>query len=289
MTSIDGVCLILRPIAALHSGSAAAHAARCMIAPVARNSQTFEVGNRTGSKLTPELSLLFINTLRMTGRISVAAGRCDIGLTTVRDWLRKGRAENADPAYRSFATDVAKARAEFLALAARRLAQLAVGGTMELPKYDKQNNIIRDANGDIAYEEKFFPPNPNALMHILDRIDPEPNGTPGPDLPAVPELTDAEAIAESAMYMDLFRGGIRVLLDLGVPIAAILGDERPAIETTAAKVPEPAVESAETTPLETQPARETDPRRGPVSESAPPEAAPAEPAPAKPPDVPDAF
>ena len=215
-----------------------------MIAPVARNSQTFEVGNRTGSKLTPELSLLFIDTLRMTGRISVAAGRCDIGLTTVRDWLRKGRAENADPAYREFATDVGKARAEFLALAARRLAQLAVGGTMELPKYDKQNNIIRDANGDIAYEEKFFPPNPNALMHILDRIDPEPNGTPGPDLPMAPELTDAEAVAEASAHFDLLRGGIQVLLDLGVPIGAILGESRKElegpIETTATKVePEP--------------------------------------------------
>ena len=143
----------------------------------------------------------------MTGRISVAAGRCDIGLTTVRDWLRKGRAENAEPAYRSFATDVGKARADFLALAARRLAQLAVGGTLDLPKYDKQNNLIRDANDEIVYEEKFFPPNPNALMHILDRIDPEPNGSPQPDLPMVPELTDAEAIAESCDVLGPFSRG----------------------------------------------------------------------------------
>jgi hypothetical protein len=245
---------------------------------MARNSQTFEIGNRTGSKLTPELSLLFINTLRMTGRISVAAGRCDIGLTTVRDWLRKGRAENAEPAYRSFATDVGKARADFLALAARRLAQLAVGGTMDLPKYDKQNNLIRDANDDIVYEEKFFPPNPNALMHILDRIDPEPNGTPGPDLPMVPELTDEEQIREASAHFDLLRGGIQVLLDLGVPIGAILGETRPAIETTAAKVePEPEKNVATGNSLNS-------------AAPAEPEAAPAEPAkPEVPPKIYDAF
>jgi hypothetical protein len=108
-------------------------------------------------------------------------------------------------------------------------------------------------------------------MHILDRIDPEPNGSSQPDLPMVPELTETEAISESAMYMDLFRGGLQVLLDLGVPVAAILGESR-AIETTSTKVPEPepAVRSADATPLETQPAA----------------------APAEPPDVPkiyDAF
>jgi hypothetical protein len=209
---------------------------------MARNSQTFEIGNRTGSKLTPELSLLFINTLRMTGRISIAAGRCDIALTTVRDWLRKGRLEKAEPAYKEFATAVGKARADFLALAARRLAQLAVGGTMDLPKYDRNNNLIRNADDEIVYEEKFFPPNPNALMHILDRIDPEPNGSPQPDLPMVPELTDEEAIREAAGYLDLFRGGIQVLLDLGVPLPQIMnhaGAEE-SIETTASKVePEP--------------------------------------------------
>jgi hypothetical protein len=64
--------------------------------PMARNSQTFEIGNhaaRAGLKLTPEIHELFVNTVRQTGRLSIAAGRCCVSPTTVRSWLRQGRAE----------------------------------------------------------------------------------------------------------------------------------------------------------------------------------------------------
>jgi hypothetical protein len=118
-----------------------------------------------------------------------------------------------------------------------------------------------------SWSKKFLLPNPQVLMWTMDRVDPQPR-EPEPEVPVstAPELSDAEAIAEASQYFDLFRGGLKVLTDLGVPIAAILGETGPAIETTAAKV-EP----------DTQPA-----------ESAPPEAAPAEPA-TKPPSVDDAF
>src|SRR5580704_7086427 len=110
---------------------------------MARNLRTFEIGNRAaraGLKLTPEIHELFIATIRQTGRISIAAGRCCVSPTTVRDWLRKGRIEKAEPLFKTFADDVEKSRAEYLAIAARRMGQLAIGGTLTLPKYDKLNN-----------------------------------------------------------------------------------------------------------------------------------------------------
>jgi hypothetical protein len=218
---------------------------------MARSVTTFDSGNRIGLKLTPELSSLFVNTIKITGRISVAAGRCDIGVHTARDWLRKGRLETADPIYREFATAVGKAHAEFLAVVAKRQAQLAIGGTIELPKFDKQNQIVRDKDGEIVWEERFFPPNPQALMHILDRIDPEPNGPAQlPGVPETSELNDAEAIAEAAKYFDLYREGVQILIDLGCPPRQLLESWKD-IETTATKPPaepEPAPPTETATP-----------------------------------------
>jgi hypothetical protein len=209
---------------------------------MARNSQTFEIGNhaaRAGLKLTPEIHELFVNTVRQTGRLSIAAGRCCVSPTTVRDWLRKGRIENAEPIFKQFADDVEKSRAEYLAIAARRMGQLAIGGSLMLPKFDRSNNPIRDENGEIVLEEKYFPPDQRALAHILDRIDPEPNLAPQqPGIPEEPErLTSAEQIAEAAKYFSLYREGVQILIDLGVPPRHIAAPRD--IETTAVH-PEPA-------------------------------------------------
>jgi hypothetical protein len=205
---------------------------------MARNTQTFQIENRVGLKLTPELSELFINTVKQTGRISIAAGRCCVGQSTVRDWLRKGRLEKAEPIFKEFADAVEKARSEFLALAAKRLAQLAIGGTLDLPAYDKQNRLIRDANDEIIFEPRYFPPNPNALMHILDRIDPMPNLEPQqPGIPMAPELTDAEQLAEAAKHYDFFSEVVRTMVELGHPVERLLGQSAQPIETTAAPAP----------------------------------------------------
>lgn len=45
---------------------------------MARNVTTFNIGNRVGLKLTPEVHELFVATIRITGHISIAAGRCGI-------------------------------------------------------------------------------------------------------------------------------------------------------------------------------------------------------------------
>jgi hypothetical protein len=120
------------------------------------------------------------------------------------------------------------------------MGQLAIGGTLTLPKYDKLNNLIRDKDGEIIWEEKYFPPDQRALAHVLDRIDPQPNLEP--QLPVLPEaaaeFTDAEAIEEAAKYFDLYRAGIQILVDLGVPLPQIKGPRN--IETTATHPDEPA-------------------------------------------------
>ena len=221
-----------------------------------RTITTFEGGNKFGLKLTPELAELFLATLRQTGRLSVSAGRCCVGPRTVRTWLAKGREENAEEPYKSFADDVERTRAEFLAVAARRMGQLAIGGTLTLPKYDKTNQLVRDADGEIEWEERYFPPNVNALAHVLDRIDPEPNLQPQqPELLGAPEQRDAEALAEAAQLFDLFSQSFKVMVELGMEPPAEW--KKFAIATSATKVePEPA--TVDVTPAN-EPEKESDP------------------------------
>jgi hypothetical protein len=222
---------------------------------MARNVTTFESGNRAGSKLTPELAELFISTIKQTGRISVAAGRCCIAASTARHWMQKGRQENAEPIYKQFTDDVERSRAEFLAVAARRMSQLAIGGVLTLPKYDKLNQLVRDANNEIEWEERYFPPNVNALAHVLDRLDPEPNGAPTPGVPERPILSDEEKLAQTTAGFDLLVEAVHILTSLGVPLEQLLPpDATPAIETTATAAPaepEPANVEANATDTST--------------------------------------
>lgn len=204
-----------------------------------RSTTSFELGNVANLKLTDELAELFIATLKATGRLSVSAGRCCIGARTVRTWLARGREENAEEPYKSFADGVERARAEFLAVAAQRMGQLAIGGVLNLPKYDKLNQLVRDAEGEIEFEERYFPPSVNALAHVLDRIDPEPNLQP--PVPGAPEplmLSDEEKLAQTTQGYDLLVEAVKILTDLGVPLEQLLPpDTYPAIETTATAAP----------------------------------------------------
>lgn len=55
------------------------------------------------------------------------------------------------------------------------------------------------------------------------------------------EAIIAELKAEGARYLDLFAGGIKILVDLGVPLPQL---QPPAIETTATKVEAASTEKA---------------------------------------------
>jgi hypothetical protein len=111
---------------------------------MARNQKSFAVGNVANLKLTDEIARLFINTISLTGRVTVAAERCNIAVTTAKEWIRKGREPDADEIFRNFTAGVAHAKGEFLLLASRRLNQLAVGGLITMPAYDKTGSPIRD-------------------------------------------------------------------------------------------------------------------------------------------------
>ena len=176
---------------------------------MARNAKSFAVGNSRSLRLTPEISKLFIATISLCGQTTVAAQRCCISNSAAKDWLRKGREPGAEKLFRDFADGVARAKAEFLLLASRRLNQLAVGGLITLPAYDKTGSPIRRHEPDCAgidpcqcelvMVEKVLLPNPNVLMWTMDRVDPQPR-EPEPEVPVstAPELSDAEAVAKPA-------------------------------------------------------------------------------------------
>jgi hypothetical protein len=170
---------------------------------MAHNAQSFAPGNSRALRLTDEIRDLFIATMRMTGRTTICAQRCGISNTTAKDWIRRGRHPDADEIFRDFTAGVDRARSEFLLTAAGRLKQLALGGVLELPCYDKANNLVRDKDGNMIFSERFFPPDVRALTFILDRCDPQPR-EPEPEAPhsSTPELTRAGQIAEAAQYFD---------------------------------------------------------------------------------------
>jgi hypothetical protein len=241
---------------------------------VARNLQTFDVGNRVGEKLTPETHALFCNTLRATGRLSISAARCCIAMSTARHWLQRGAREETGP-YREFLDDVEKARADFLLLASRRLSQLAVGGVVQLPAYDKKTGApLRDHRKDcpaipgancgceLIVTERVLLPNANALMFQLDRSDPTPNlETPGPELPERPVLTAEERQRAAFEDYRLVREALEILETCGQPLGVSLGGDF--VETTARVadvLPElpPATATVDVTPAD-EPAAPTDP------------------------------
>ena len=208
------------------------------------------------------------------GRISVASGKCGLGVSTARHWMARGRQEESGP-YREFLDAVERARSDFLLFANRQLNRLATGGLIRMPSFDKAGNPIRDhkpdcgaAPGypcqcDLVYVEKVLMPNPNVLMWQVDRIDPQPNGDPVPEIPEAPQLTEQEQLAEAVAHATLFREALKIAVEMDMPIGVPLDRARAfleaAIETTSAKVePEPATVSVNVSDT-SEPATPTEP------------------------------
>jgi hypothetical protein len=249
-----------------------------------RNLTTYTAGNTSGSKLTQEIHDLFVNTIRITGRISIASARCAIGISTARGWMAKGRAEESGP-YRDFLDATERAKAEFSLLASKQLSRLALGGRVEMPAWDKDGNPVRDhregcpgkpgtpCGCPLVMCETVLKPESKILMRQLDRIlgtDPQVNGEMEmtPEVPVVPELSPEERRHKAVDFYNLVRSSLGILEDLGQPLSSTL---RPfGIETTA------------TTVDKFMPALQTETTATPV---------PAEPEPAKtkPPSVDEAF
>lgn len=256
---------------------------------MARNLQTFESGNRAGSKLTPELHAQFVSIVAQCGRISVASGKCGLGTSTAKHWMARGRQEESG-IYREFLDAVERARSDFLLFANRNLNRLATGGLIRMPSFDKAGNPIRDhkpdcgaAPGypcecDLVYCEKVVMPNPNVLMWQVDRLDPAPNGDPAPDLPATPEMSDEARMSRALGNYALTKQALEILVELGADISTmpqaqwVKDFERemlaPAIEVEVTAAPtetEPANVEANAPPSE--PATRTEPTAAPVKPS----------------------
>jgi hypothetical protein len=247
-----------------------------------RNVTTFDVGNRAGAKLTPELHEQFVSIVAQTGRISVASGKCGLGVSTARHWMARGRQEESGP-YREFLDAVERARSDFLLFANRNLNRLATGGLIRMPSFDKAGNPIRNhkpecgaapgypCDCDLVFVEKVVMPNPNVLMWQVDRLDPLPNGGAVPDLPEPRILSDEEKLADTTKGFDLLVEAIQILTSLGVPLEQLLPpDARPAIETTATGAPaepEPPPPTEQRSSETTSAAEPTDPPKSDPIES----------------------
>lgn len=262
-----------------------AHTRRAMIALMPRTVTSFETGNRVGLKLTDEVHQKLVNVVATTGRVSAAAGKCGLGVRTVNGWLQRGRSEPQGP-FHDLAEAIARAKADFVVTAARRLNQLAVGGVIQLPAFDRDNNPIRDKSGALVVTEKAMLPNANALMYILDRVDPQPREPEDGSAQFEPRERSQEVeMAEIFGRYSLTKEALSIMASLGVdvttlPASAAVADfeewmRQTAIETTAA----PAGPAKETEVA-------SDDIRSPT-EKVSPVTTPAEPAPAKVRDCPE--
>jgi hypothetical protein len=225
---------------------------------MARNEKSFDVGNRVGSKLTPELHEQFVSIVAQTGRISIASGRCGLGTSTAKHWMARGRQEESGP-YREFLDAVERARSDFLLFANRNLNRLATGGLIRLPSFDKSGSPIRNhkktcgaapgypCDCDLVYVEKVLMPNPNVLMWQVDRLDPLPNGDPAPEVPERPMLSEEERLAEAVAVTQLYREALRIAVAMEMPIGVPLDQARAFLES-----------AIDVTPAN-QPAKESDP------------------------------
>jgi hypothetical protein len=77
-------------------------------------------------------------------------------------------------------------------------------------------------------------------MWVMDRTDPQPrepeSETSGQNTPA---MNTAEQIAEAAKYFDLYKEGVQILIDLGVPPRQLMGPRDIETTTTRTAVTEP--------------------------------------------------
>lgn len=194
------------------------------------------------SKLNPQTAGEFLAKLRSSGNVAASADSAGLGVATVYHWLALGRQRNSGP-YREFLEAYTRARGDYRLQRATRHHEIAIGGIEKKPATIEGTNIIkRDENGQIVWKEHWREPNIRALEWEMQRDEPETYGLrPEPALQAVVSespKSKAELEAEAAQYLDLFSGGIKILLDLGVPLPQIGVPqlEPSAVETTSKPV-----------------------------------------------------
>ena len=130
----------------------AAHTRCAMIALMPRTTTTFESGNKVGLKLTDETRELFLATIRQTdsaqhrGRALLRRRQDRARLAAEGSRRERGRAIQIIRRRR-------RARRGRVSRGRRAPAsgQMAIGGVLNLPKYDKLNQLVRASGGDLIF------------------------------------------------------------------------------------------------------------------------------------------
>jgi len=183
------------------------------------------------SKLDPQTAEAFLAKLRSSGNVAASADSAGVGVATVYHWLELGRQRNSGP-YREFWEAFTRARGDYRLLRATRHHEIAIGGIEKKPVTVEGKSLIkRDENGEVVWEEHWREPNVRALEWEMERDEPETygrrsDGAPQTDVAIESPMSKAEMRVKAAQRLDLFRGGIQVLLDLGVPFPQMVAGAR---------------------------------------------------------------
>jgi hypothetical protein len=187
------------------------------------------------STFTPETQALILKYFRQAGNLKNSAIRAGMSERSFFRWM--GRCQNAQsgPLWR-FWQEFERARADRVALLASRHHQMAIGGVIEMPVFDRFNNLVCDDSGRPVTVRKFVMPNPKAMGRELTLHDPE---TYGPqEKTTVPELPVRSQSARPLDLQEMFISVVRRLKAQGIDFKPA----KPALETTATLV-DPTTES----------------------------------------------
>ena len=201
------------------------------------------------SKLNSQTAGDFLAKLRSSGNVTASADSAGVGVATIYHWLELGR-QRKSGAFREFLEAFGRARGDYRLYRAIRQHDIAIGGIEKKPATNAGTTLIkRDENGEVVWEEHWREPNVRALEWEMERDEPDIYGrrsdtAPPSNISDQAPKSRAELEAEAGMYLDLFAGGVKILLDLGVPLPQIAGMRPPeptVVEATIGK----GVEQAE--------------------------------------------
>jgi hypothetical protein len=189
------------------------------------------------SKLNSQTAGDFLTKLRSSVNVAASADSAGVGIATIYHWLELGRQRKSGP-YREFLEGFGRARGDYRLYRAIRHHDIAIGGIEKKPATIEGTTLIRrDENGEVVWEEHWRESNVRALEWEMERDEPDIYGrrsdtAPTTNISVQAPKSKAELEAEAGMYLDLFAGGIKILLDLGVPLPQITGKEPPETHPT---------------------------------------------------------
>jgi hypothetical protein len=186
------------------------------------------------STFTPEMQALILKYFRQTGNLKNSAIRAGMSERSFFRW--KGRWQNQSGPLSRFCLEISRARADRVALLAVRHHQGALGGIIEVPIFDRFNNLVCDQSGKPVTARKLVMPNLKAMRWELTLHDPETYGPQGKV--TVPEPPVRSQSARPLDLQEMFASVTRRLKALGIDFEPA----KPAIETTATPV-DPTTES----------------------------------------------